>query len=135
AEYSKEFKLELEKAKSDLKKNPFFTLSNKGELNTYALFTDAAVKLKTKRGVVGLILKSAILTSQVNQNLFKYLTKENFVFSIYDFINRKRIFNIDSRERFCFLLLGSSTSEKFHVSMNLTEVSELEKVKPEIELS
>jgi hypothetical protein len=135
AEYSKEFKLEIEKAKSDLKKNSFFTLSNNGELNTYALFTDAAVKLKTKRGVVGLVLKSAIVTSQVNQNLFKYLTNENFVVAIYDFINRKKIFNIDSRERFCFLLLGNSKSEKFLVSMNLSEVSEIEKPKSEIELS
>jgi len=135
AEYSKEFKLETEKAKSDLKKNSFFALSNNGELNTYALFTDAAVKLKTKRGVVGLVLKSALVTSQVNQNLFKYLTKKNFVVAIYDFINRKKIFNIDSRERFCFLLLGNSKSEKFHVSMNLSEVSEIEIAKSEIELS
>ena len=135
AEYSKEYKLEIEKAKSYLKKNLFFNLSNKGELNTYALFADAAVKLKTKRGVVGLVLKSAVITSQVNQNLFKYLTKENYVVAIYDFINRKKIFNIDSRERFCFLLLGNSKSEKFRVSMNLSEVSEIEKAKSEIELS
>ena len=135
AEYSKEFKLEIEKAKSDLKKNSFFNLSSNGELNTYALFTDASVKLKTKRGVVGLVLKSAIVTSQVNQNLFKYLTKENYIVAIYDFINRKKIFNIDSRERFCFLLLGNSKSERFHVSMNLSEVSEIEKAKSEIELS
>lgn len=135
ADYSKEFKLEIEKAKSDLKKNSFFALSNNGELNTYALFTDAALKLKTKRGVVGLVLKSAIVTSQVNQNLFKYLTKGNFVVAIYDFINRKKIFTIDSRERFCFLLLGNSKREEFHVSMNLIEVSEIEKVKSEIELS
>lgn len=135
AEYSNEFKLEIEKAKSDLKKNAFFALSNNGELNTYALFTDAAVKLKTKRGVVGLVLKSAIVTSQVNQNLFRYLTKEEFVVAIYDFINRKKIFSIDSRERFCFLLIGNSKSEKFHVSMNLNEVSEIENAKSEIELS
>jgi hypothetical protein len=135
AEYSKEFKLEIEKAKSDLKKSLFFNLSNNGELNTYALFTDAAVKLKTQRGVVGLVLKSAIITSQVNKNLFNYLTKGNYVVAIYDFINRKKIFNIDSRERFCFLLLGNSKSEKFNVSMNLNEVSEIKEAKSEIELS
>ncbi len=135
AQYSNEFKHEIEKAKSDLKKNSFFALSNNGELNTYALFTDAALKLKTKRGVVGLVLKSAVVTSQVNQNLFKYLTRESFVVAIYDFINRKKIFNIDSRERFCFLLLGNSKSEKFHVSMNLSEISEIEKAKSEIELT
>lgn len=135
AEYSKEFKLEIEKAKTDLKENSFFSLSNKGELNTYALFTDASLKLKTKKGVVGLVLKSAIVTSPVNQNIFKYLTRGNFVVAIYDFINRKKIFNIDSRERFCFLLLGNSKSEMFHVSMNLSEVSEIENAKSEIELS
>lgn len=135
AEFSKQFKLEIEKAKLDLKQNSFFSLSSKGELNTYALFTDAAIKLKTKRGVVGLVLKSAIVTSQVNQRIFKHLTRENLVVAIYDFINRKKIFNIDSRERFCFLLLGNSKSKKFHVSMNLCEVDEIEKAKSEIELS
>lgn len=135
AEYSKEFKLEIEKAKTDLKNSSFFALSNKGELNTYALFTDASVKLKTKRGVVGLVLKSAIVTSQVNQNLFRYLAKGKSIVAIYDFINRKKIFSIDSRERFCFLLLGNSKSEKFRVSMNVSEVSEIEKAKSEIELS
>lgn len=135
ADFSKEFKTEIEKAKSDLKKNSFFSFSNKGELNTYALFTDAALKLKTKRGVAGLVLKSAIVTSQVNKSLFKHLTKENYIVAIYDFINRKKIFNIDSRERFCFLLLGNSKSKRFLVSMNLKEVSEIEKAKSEIKLS
>jgi len=135
AEFSKHFQLEIEKAKSDIKKDSVFGLSNNGELNTYALFSDAAVKLKTKRGIVGLVLKSAIVTSQVNQKLFRYLTKGKFVVAIYDFINRKKIFNIDSRERFCFLLLGNSKSEKFHVSMNLSEVSQIETANSEIELS
>jgi hypothetical protein len=135
AEFSKKVKLEIEKAKSTLKKNSFFNLSNKGELNTYALFTDAAVKLRTKRGVVGLVLKSAIVTSQVNQTLFKFLTKENLMIAIYDFINRKKIFSIDSRERFCFLLFGKAKVEKFQVSMNLIDVEEIETAKPEIEMS
>ncbi len=133
--FSKEFKFEIEKAKLVLKQNSFFDLSNNGELNTYALFTDAAIKLKTQRGVIGLVLKSAVVTSQVNQNLFKYLTKENKVVAIYDFINRKKIFNIDSRERFCFLLLGHSQSENFNVSMNLSEVKDIEKTKSVMTLS
>jgi len=135
SDFSTKFKFEIEKAKSDIKKNSFFDLSNNGELNTYALFTDAAVKLKTKRGVVGLVLKSAIVTSQVNQNLFNHLSKGNIVIAIYDFINRKKIFDIDSRERFCFLLLGNSRTEKFNVSMNIIEVDEIEKNKSVIVLS
>lgn len=135
AKFSKHFKHEIEKAKSNLKQNSFFSLSNNGELNTYALFTEAALRLRTKRGVVGLVLKSAIVTSQVNQNLFKHLSKERLVVAIYDFINRKKIFSIDSRERFCFLLLGNSPSNKFSVSMNLNDIDEIEKESAESELS
>ncbi|MCP4353491.1 MAG: hypothetical protein GY795_49205 [Desulfobacterales bacterium] len=135
ADFSAQYKLEIGKAKSELKKNTFFGLSNNGELNTYALFTEAAVKLKSEKSVVGLVLKSAIATSQVNQRLFSYLTKESLIVAIYDFVNRKKIFNIDSRERFCFLLLGNSQNSKFHISMNLNIADEIQNIRPEIELS
>lgn len=135
AVFSKEFQSEIKKAKKNLKQNSFFELSSNGELNTYALFTDASIKWKTKRGVVGLVLKSALVTSQVNQNLFRYLTKHNLIIAIYDFINRKKIFPIDSRERFCFLLLGNFKKEKFQVAMNLTEINEIETSAVNIEVS
>lgn len=135
AEFSKEFQFEIEKAKKDLKRSSLFELSNNGELNTYALFTDAAIKLKTQRGVVGLVLKSAIVTSQINQKLFQFLTRNMLVIAVYDFINRKRIFTIDSRERFCFLLLGNAKKEQFQVAMNLSTIEEIETVVPDIEIS
>lgn len=125
AKFSKSFKEEIDLAKAKLKQDAFFNLSHKGELNTYALFTDAAYKLKTKRGVIGLVLKSSIVTSQVNKILFNTLSKSNSLIAIYDFINRKKIFNIDSRERFCFLLLGNSRTNSFSVSMNLLESNDL----------
>ena len=135
AEFSTQFKLEIENAKAKLKYNPFFELSNKGELNTYALFTEASVRLRSNRGVIGLVLKSAIVTSQINQRLFKYLCKRNLIIEIYDFINRMKIFNIDSRERFCFLLLGNSKVSNFYVSMNLSDVKEIKTDKTGLQLS
>lgn len=135
AEFSKEFQFEIEKAKKVLKRSSFFLLSNNGELNTYALFTDAAIKLKTQRGVIGLVLKSAIVTSQINQKLFQFLTRNNLVVAVYDFINRKKIFTIDSRERFCFLLLADAKKEQFQVAMNLSNINEIETVISDIEIS
>jgi hypothetical protein len=114
-----DFKPQLELAKKTLKNDAFFALSNGGELNTYALFTDAAAQLKKPNGVAGLILKSGLVTSQVNQKLFRYLAKGRHIIAVYDFINRRKIFNIDSRERFCFLLLGRPKKENFIVAMNL----------------
>src|SRR5690606_28584495 len=95
----------------------------------------AAIKLKAQRGVIGLVLKSAIVTSQVNQKLFQFLTRNNLVVAVYDFINRKKIFTIDSRERFCFLLLGNAKKEQFQVAMNLSTIKEIETVVPDIEIS
>tara|TARA_B110000240_G_scaffold125091_1_gene139395 strand:- start:626 stop:3106 length:2481 start_codon:yes stop_codon:yes gene_type:complete len=135
AEFSNSFKEEIDLAKVKLKKDNFFNLSHKGELNTYALFTDAAYKLKTNRGVVGLVLKSSIVTSQVNKLLFNTLSKSNSLIAIYDFINRKKIFNIDSRERFCFLLLGNSKTNSFSVSMNLLDSDHLDNTKSSVTLS
>jgi len=135
AAFSKIFRDEIAKAKSDLKKSPFFQLSNRGELNTYALFTDAAAKMTTQGGVVGLVLKSAIVTSRVNQHLFKYFVKKKRLIAVYDFINRKKIFNIDSRERFCFLLLGNTSHDTFDVLMNLQDVSDIDKNDSNIRLS
>ncbi|MFK5913761.1 MAG: hypothetical protein QM484_05245 [Woeseiaceae bacterium] len=125
AKFSKEFRSEIDSAKLNIKKNTFFSLSDFGELNTYALFTEASIRLRSERGVVGLVVKSAIITSQINKNIFRYLSSNKLIINIYDFINRKKIFNIDSRERFCYMLLGSSKSDAFSVAMNLTDINDI----------
>ena len=120
--YSKQFRSEVDGAKDKIKGNGFYQYSNKGELNTYSLFTEAAVKLSAHNGVVGLVLKSAIATSQINKDLFKSFISSKRLVAVYDFINRKKIFNIDSRERFCFLLLGKGSGKEFSLAMNLTDL-------------
>ncbi len=123
--FAKNYKDEIENNKRKIKENEFFKLSNNGELSTYLLFTNAALNLRTERGVIGLVLKSGVLTSQIHKKLFQYIVSNNLVISIYDFINKNKIFNIDSRERFCFLLLGKSTNKYFKVLMNLTNIDEI----------
>ncbi|WP_455590745.1 Eco57I restriction-modification methylase domain-containing protein [Bacteroides sp.] len=133
--FSKDFQYEIEKTKKNLKESSFFNLSSNGELNTYALFTEAAMKLRNNRGVAGLILKSAIITSQVNRKLFNSLCEGKMILSIYDFINKKKIFDIDSRERFCFLIIGNTHLEGFNIAMNLTDIREIESSNMDINLA
>jgi hypothetical protein len=125
--YLKQYQSEIDLAKEKIKKNKFFLFSNKGELNTYSLFTEAALKLSANNGVVGLLLKSAIVTSQINKDLFKSFISSKRLVGVYDFINRRKIFMIDSRERFCFLLLGVESSEEFSLAMNLSQLEEISK--------
>lgn len=123
--YSKEFRTAVDAAKEKIKGTSFYKYSNRGELNTYSLFTEAAFNLSASNGVVGLVLKSAITTSQINKDLFNSFIEEKRLLAVYDFINKKKIFNIDSRERFCFLLLGKGNDFQFSLAMNLTDIEGL----------
>ena len=78
-----------------------------GELNTYVLFLLLAKRLMSPRAVTALILKSAIATSPVNSRLFQSLCAEGALRYIHFFENRERIFEIDSREKFCVVLLST----------------------------
>lgn len=124
-EFAEDYKSRVNANKKMIKKDPFFSKSSGGELNTYALFTEASTKLRKDKGIAGLILKSAVVTSQINRLLFKFLVQENLILSVHDFVNRKKIFDIDSRERFCILFLGRSKENGFLVSMNYKSIEDL----------
>ncbi|WP_316738526.1 Eco57I restriction-modification methylase domain-containing protein [Pedobacter aquatilis] len=132
ASFANAFNSEIEKAKKSIKKSSFFSLSSVGELNTYALFAEAAVKLKANNGIIALILKSGIITSQVNKKLFGSWSEGYKIIAAYDFINRKKIFQIDSRERFCVLILGDNKRKKFSLRMNMTEPIQISEMGHEV---
>ncbi|BDD02432.1 Eco57I restriction-modification methylase domain-containing protein [Persicobacter psychrovividus] len=124
-EYIEEFKAQIDNSKTQIKNNKEFALSSHGELNTYALFTELASSRMAKNAVVGLILKSAIGTSPANKKLFNHLVEKKKIDVFSDFVNKKKIFAIDSRERFCLLILSSTPNNVISVSMNLQNVSQL----------
>lgn len=116
---------DIEKFKRGVKKEDRFSLSAHGEFNTYALFTELALNHRSRNGIIGLILKSSIATSQVNKRLFSHLLDNGLIISIFDFINAEKIFDIDSRERFSFLLLGNQKGSRFLVAMGLTSPNDM----------
>lgn len=124
-EYLEEFKAQIDGSKTQIKKNEEFALSSHGELNTYALFTELASSLMGENAVAGLILKSAIGTSPANKKIFNHLVDEKKLVVFSDFVNKKKIFAIDGRERFCLLILSSTPNNIISVSMNLQYVSQL----------
>ena len=111
--------------KDQIKRNPFFTAASRGELNTCTLFTYAAYKLLSKDGVLGLVVKSSILTSPINKDFFAKI-KLNTQY-VYDFINKKKIFNIDCRERFSLLILNSRPCSNISLGMNILNIEDLDK--------
>ena len=96
-----------------------------GELNTYALFTELAYNMLSENGLLALVVKSTLVTAPVNQKLWMRLLDDNAVKGVYLFENRKKIFSIDSRERFIILILAKELTSGFEFAAGLTEPTEL----------
>lgn len=131
--YVETYKHQLESVKQQIKNNVFFKDSANGELNTCALFADSAYNLLLQSGSAGLFVKSSLFTSKVNKMLFAKL--KNRAVAIYDFINRNKIFDIDSRERFGILLLGSNNDDFIRLGMNLLTISDIQSKAEEVSYS
>ena len=104
---------DYEQAKNSIKKDTFFAGSNCGVIeNTYALFTELCLKLLSDEGVAGIIIKTSLLKMPGYRTfLGKYDQKTDTFMGIYMFVNRKKIFDIDSREEFSVMYLVAGGSE------------------------
>jgi hypothetical protein len=105
-----------------------FPLSGVGRVNLYALFAEAARSLVSKRGRVGQILPSGIVSDDSTKLFFQDVIAKRQLVSFFDFENREGIFPaIDSRIRFgIFTLAGErppSTEAEF--SFFATRVDDL----------
>ncbi len=121
-DYVIECKEQIEQAKSTIKNSVRFKSSAGGELNTSNLFTEAAYRLMSEKTVVGLILKSSTVATKASKPLFDSICKR--VVAITDFINRKKYFNIDGRERFALLIMDGHEHDGFLLAMNIQDVDD-----------
>ncbi len=112
---------DYENAKSEIKKNDEFLYTRSGELNTYALFTEYALEHITSRGIVGIIVKSSLLKMPVYSEFMKHNLTSKKLFDIYMFVNRKKIFNIDSREEFSVVFYKNQSKEALKISVGIEE--------------
>lgn len=123
--YAENYRMNLELCKRQIKESRYFTDSSAGELNSSTLFADSCFRQMGEKGVVGIIIKSSSILSPANRNFFMKI--KNNIVAVYDFINSNRYFDIDSRERYCFLILGGKNERStFRVGMNLTSVADLD---------
>lgn len=130
--YADLYKSQLEDIKIDIKQGELFKDSCYGELNTCTLFVDAAFKMLLPNGVLGLIIKSSMVTSPINRFFFNKI-KYN-IESIHDFINKNKIFDIDSRERFSLLIMSKKHNEDLILGMNLKDIKELTEANTKISI-
>lgn len=111
--------------KNVVKANPFLSTSLNGELNTFVLFTELSLNIIDNTGVFSLIVKSSIATSPVNKPLFTQLTNQKNLASICLYNNSLRIFDIDSRERFCVITCTKTTNSSFELIAGASRAEDL----------
>ncbi len=107
-------------AKKLLPRHPLLKNSLVGELNTYALFAELASRLIGNNGFSAIIVKSALITSTCYSNCFRFFLKDGRLSEVFMYDNRKRIFPIDSREKFCVLFFGKKQTNRLQVHYGLT---------------
>ena len=86
-----------------------FPLSQAGRTNLYAHFTELADRLcQTDRGRCGLIVPTAIATSDTTSTMFSDLMERERVISVFDFENSEALFrDVHRSYKFSLLTIGS----------------------------
>lgn len=81
-----------------------FPLCGRGDINLYTVFAETACSLLNDQGRMGIIVPSGIASDDTTKFFFQDLVDRKSLVSIFDFENRKKLFqDVDSRMKFCLL--------------------------------
>ncbi|GGZ02512.1 Eco57I restriction-modification methylase domain-containing protein [Streptomyces poonensis] len=90
-----------------------YPLTGRGDINTYAVFSESNRTLTGPHGRMGVIVPTGIATDATTQFFFKELVRTGSLSALYDFENRGGLFpDVDSRMKFSVLsLVGHAQRE------------------------
>lgn len=91
-----------------------FPMTATGDIDLYPLFAEHC--LNCSKEAWGLVLPTGIAVNDSNKTFFSKLIDENRLKSLYDFENREKLFDIDSRFKFCLLTIGQKQDKPREVS-------------------
>lgn len=111
--------------KKEIPKHPLLKVSLVGELNTYAMFAELASRLTEKDGFAAIIVKSALVTSTCYSPCFRHFVNQGSLSEVFLFDNREKLFQIDSREKFCVLFFGGEHAGGIKVHYGLTKQEQI----------
>lgn len=111
--------------KKEIPKHPLLKVSLVGELNTYAMFAELASRLTEKDGFAAIIAKSALVTSTCYSSCFRHFVNQRSLSEVFLFDNREKLFQIDSREKFCVLFFGGEHAGGIKVHYGLTKQEQI----------
>ncbi|MFD4911610.1 Eco57I restriction-modification methylase domain-containing protein [Streptomyces virginiae] len=94
-----------------LRSSDRFPLTGRGDINTYAVFTETDRALTGPRGRTGVIVPTGIATDATTQFFFKDIITKGQLAALYDFENEDKVFpEVHNQLRFCLFMLRGSGS-------------------------
>ncbi|MBX6754782.1 MAG: N-6 DNA methylase [Thermorudis peleae] len=85
-----------------------FPHGGRGDVNTYAVFTELAWHMLAANGRAGLVVPTGIATDDTTKHLFGALVAERALVSLFGFQNREKLFPaVGSQVTFCLLTLAA----------------------------
>ncbi|KEF34439.1 type II DNA modification enzyme [Deinococcus sp. RL] len=105
-----DFQRDLRKAEGEshfIRASGRYPLTGRGDVNTYAIFSELGRQSLNPQGRMGLIVPTGIATDDTTKFFFQSLMEGASLASLYDFENREKIFPaVDSRMKFCLLTVS-----------------------------
>jgi len=131
APLSEEFKTtkrRIECERKFLSNSSRFRLTAKGKINTYAVFAELGLQIIRETGRAGIIVPSGIVSDATTAEFCSEIVDNGRLASLYDFENRKKLFPIDSRIKFCLLTLTGKSApvREFDTAFFLQSVDDIE---------
>ena len=116
---------DIERARVRIRNEPQLDLAARGELMTAPLFTALSLGQLADDGVMALLVKSSVVTSRPLLGLASAVADVGEV-RLFEFINRKGLFPIDSRERFTAIVARQQEHVSLEVATGLVSADEVE---------
>lgn len=110
-----------------LRQSERFPLTARGDINTYAVFSELFTHLVRPDGRVGVVVPTGIATDETNQQFFNHLVDAGHLVSLYDFENREKLFPaVDSRYKFSLLTLSGKPVARSEFAFFLTRAKQIQ---------
>ena len=90
-----------------------YPLTGRGDINTYAVFSEQDRTILGPHGRLGIIVPTGIATDATTQHFFRDVVESSSLSSLYDFENRQALFrDVDSRFKFSLLTLAGREEQE-----------------------
>ncbi|MBZ9849672.1 N-6 DNA methylase [Mesorhizobium sp. CA14] len=113
-----------------------YPLSGRGDLNTYALFTEFAFRALSRRGLLGMIVPSGIATESATSEFFGDLSENGLVKAFFDFENRGGFFRgLHTKHKFAILCVSRQPTDEISLCFFALSVDDIHNPEKELVLS